>query len=1190
MNSECVRSYDGSSDQRVRRQFEIGEHTVAAQGPPGWSAMAMALRRLSEARLHDAAAAEQLRRERLPEDDYDEDEDLQAVAELDLEDDEDGEDDGDSNLRDVQSNEPGSTRNSRRSSLARGVRTSLGKATSAIVAKGSQLRNSLRRSSQPRPQQWARLGPSPLRAGEGHGNAFLWKVGAAKLTHAEPWNELISRVNEPIVSVSSRGEHLACVTQSGRAFWGTGGNEFLQINADIVQVACGAEHVGLLAANGCVSVICGADTAAKQVSVPGGEPIVQIVSTFEILVALGISGRVFISHKKSMTKLRHAGTSIRFIPMQTLAAGAHHWVAISASGRVYGCGANYDGQLGFDNVESCPEPVRLPVPFAVDAVACGDAHTIYLGRPSAVMWHGEGRPASGDVASFFEKSGIELNHVCAGAHGMNSFLATNGEIFNWIANEPEPNLITLSDLSQSAYALIAIEDQVVALAAPSDIAVIEREVRLALNNRIYESAWVTAGQLYNVASHALETGDITDTLILMRTIFKDPYMASASLCRPAYSPTAHASKLSWSLKPSRAIARADKALGSGLDVEGVLRSMLAVTKAIVNKENSIGDIDAARRLLQSIMRPITGALVKGASIAMEPDQVRPYLLLFISPTALLTQFEHERLVIGTEKLPQNSLQKFLHTWIFLEVPGDALAQYVVPRIVDSISVYLSRRKVAAPNLKQLCLIARRIYLMNNTRKEEDAKRRRQMRGTNTLSKKAIVASPTIVQDPISNELFYTRALLSYTEEFLRAYFFQWRENRIKRRATGQMWTIFQYSFLLSPDTKTTLLKIEDQEMQVRPYVGEGDMPFLFAMDGRIPPFILEISRANLLQDTMRALGKASARDLKRPLMIRFKNEEGVDIGGVKKEFFQLLSAELFSEDYGMFRPELDTGEFWFNTGPLSTAVRDPDSFFMVGQLLGLAVYNNTIIDMNFCPAFYRLLLGQWHSKPDLRDLAELNPVLANGLQQMLEYDGPDFEDVFVETFEAPEHRTMSGKPEPLVPGGDKKWVNHDNVHEYVSCYVRYLLGDSIKAASEPLLRGFHMLIPVDLTSFNLFARPDELELALTGSDEFELDRIRDNTTYEGYTSRSPVVQWLWVVLGEMNHSQQREFLRFCTGAPKLQVGIFQLKIQRAGPDTDQLPTAATCFNILLLPEYASLDKVRSKLLVAINNAEGFGLQ
>ena len=43
-------------------------------------------------------------------------------------------------------------------------------------------------------------------------------------------------------------------------------------------------------------------------------------------------------------------------------------------------------------------------------------------------------------------------------------------------------------------------------------------------------------------------------------------------------------------------------------------------------------------------------------------------------------------------------------------------------------------------------------------------------------------------------------------------------------------------------------------------------------------------------------------------------------------------------------------------------------------------------------------------------------------------------------------------------------------------------------------------------------------------------------------------------------------------------------------DTAQLPTAHTCFNVLLLPEYGTLETLRERLCKAIDYAEGgFGL-
>lgn len=75
--------------------------------------------------------------------------------------------------------------------------------------------------------------------------------------------------------------------------------------------------------------------------------------------------------------------------------------------------------------------------------------------------------------------------------------------------------------------------------------------------------------------------------------------------------------------------------------------------------------------------------------------------------------------------------------------------------------------------------------------------------------------------------------------------------------------------------------------------------------------------------------------------------------------------------------------------------------------------------------------------------------------------------------------------------------------------------------------------------------------------------------------------------------QKRAFLSFTTGCDRSPIGglaDLKLLIQRSGPDDEKLPSAHTCFNALLLPDYSSREKLKTKLLTAIQNAQGFGLQ
>jgi ubiquitin-protein ligase E3 A len=103
----------------------------------------------------------------------------------------------------------------------------------------------------------------------------------------------------------------------------------------------------------------------------------------------------------------------------------------------------------------------------------------------------------------------------------------------------------------------------------------------------------------------------------------------------------------------------------------------------------------------------------------------------------------------------------------------------------------------------------------------------------------------------------------------------------------------------------------------------------------------------------------------------------------------------------------------------------------------------------------------------------------------------------------------------------------------------------------------------------------------------------------------------WTLLKNFSDEQKRKFLRFTTGSDRTPYvillinnrkriclfflsigGLARLKliISRNGPDTDRLPTAHTCFNALLLPDYSSIEKLQEKLSIAIDNAEGFGLR
>jgi len=48
------------------------------------------------------------------------------------------------------------------------------------------------------------------------------------------------------------------------------------------------------------------------------------------------------------------------------------------------------------------------------------------------------------------------------------------------------------------------------------------------------------------------------------------------------------------------------------------------------------------------------------------------------------------------------------------------------------------------------------------------------------------------------------------------------------------------------------------------------------------------------------IARIPAAEFKKPLKVKFRGEEGIDEGGVRKEFFQVLLRDLFDKRYGEF--------------------------------------------------------------------------------------------------------------------------------------------------------------------------------------------------------------------------------------------------------------------------------------------------
>jgi len=398
--------------------------------------------------------------------------------------------------------------------------------------------------------------------------------------------------------------------------------------------------------------------------------------------------------------------------------------------------------------------------------------------------------------------------------------------------------------------------------------------------------------------------------------------------------------------------------------------------------------------------------------------------------------------------------------------------------------------------------------------------------------------------------------------------------------------ICAYPFLLSPGCKRNLLQMESQIEQTKAIFQDINMSNISASQNSIkidPFFNLEVERDNLLEQTLDKIRQAEPKQVRKRLRVSFKGEEGVDAGGVTKEFFQLLSEDLFEPTSGLWTTKYGDEINWFS----SDNTWDIKSYELVGILFGLALYNSVLLDVRFPLAVYRKILGLPLGLEDIMD-AELR----RGLQQLLEYEGEDVEDIFCLVFEVSWMELGEEKRIELKPGGADIPVTKDNKEEYVLRYVRWLLVDSIHQQWDAFEKG--VMTVMESASLDLFL-PEELELLVVGSPDLDFDALEGNTKYEGgYTKDSETVVNFWKFVKNADRITQIHLLKFATASTKAPIGglgKFPFIIQRAGPDSHQLPTSHTCFNTLLLPDYGSnYDKLASLLGRAILECEGFGME
>ncbi|XP_070600965.1 E3 ubiquitin-protein ligase Itchy homolog isoform X2 [Erythrolamprus reginae] len=352
---------------------------------------------------------------------------------------------------------------------------------------------------------------------------------------------------------------------------------------------------------------------------------------------------------------------------------------------------------------------------------------------------------------------------------------------------------------------------------------------------------------------------------------------------------------------------------------------------------------------------------------------------------------------------------------------------------------------------------------------------------------------------------------------------------------------------------------------------------------------ITVSRKTLFEDSFQQIMSLNAVDLRRRLWVIFPGEEGLDYGGVAREWFFLLSHEVLNPMYCLFE-YAGKDNYCLQINPASYINPDHLKYFrFIGRFIAMALFHGKFIDTGFSLPFYKRILN----KPvGLKDLESVDPEFYNSLIWVKENN---IEECGLEMYFSVDKEILGEvKSHDLKPDGSNILVTEENKEEYIKMVAEWRLSRGVEEQTQAFFEGFNEILS---QQYLQYFDAKELEVLLCGMQEIDLADWQRHTIYRHYTRTSKHIVWFWQFVKEMDNEKRMRLLQFVTGTCRLPVGGFSDLMGSNGPQKfcvekvgkeNWLPRSHTCFNRLDLPPYKSYEQLKEKLLFAIEETEGFG--
>ncbi|XP_016106982.1 apoptosis-resistant E3 ubiquitin protein ligase 1 isoform X3 [Sinocyclocheilus grahami] len=359
---------------------------------------------------------------------------------------------------------------------------------------------------------------------------------------------------------------------------------------------------------------------------------------------------------------------------------------------------------------------------------------------------------------------------------------------------------------------------------------------------------------------------------------------------------------------------------------------------------------------------------------------------------------------------------------------------------------------------------------------------------------------------------------------------------------------------------------------------------------------LKVSRHSLLESSLKATRNFSVSDWSKNFEVVFQDEEALDWGGPRREWFELICKALFDTNNQLFTRFSDNNQGLVHPNADRSPHQRVKMYEFAGRVVGKCLYESALggaykqlVRARFTRSFLAQIIGlRMNYKYFETDDEEF---YKTKVCFILNNDVSEMDLVFAE-----EKYSKSGHLEKvveLISGGAQIAVTNENKIHYLNLLAQYRLASQVRDEVEHFLKGLNELVPENLLA--IFDE-NELELLMCGTGDINVQDFKAHAVIVGgsWHFREKVMKWFWAVVSSFTQEELARLLQFTTGSSQLPPGGFNTLCPSfqiiAAPTHSTLPTAHTCFNQLCLPTYDSYEELHKLLKLAISEgSEGFGM-